>query len=418
MKILFLNAEVAYPPRGGSKIRTYYLLRHLARDHQVTLFAFVYGDVERPAVETLQSLCRVVPVRWREPDLYRAMRENGPGGARIHYWRHLLLSPTPFIVSFFDLPEAHACVKDLLAAEQFDVIHAETTYMAQFLPRPRNNARHVVGLQNVEWFRHRRGAERTSGLLNRLIGHWEARKMRSWEAQALRRADLVCAVSTAEATLIQSLAPQTPVCLVPNGVHTTEFTPHPGQESSHPHLVFVGTLSYAPNAEAVLHFQQCILPLIHAAIPNVHLTVVGQQPPPEVLDLAGTCLTVTGTVPDVRPYLAAAQVVIVPLLQGAGTRLKILEALAMGKAVVSTGVGAEGLGLTHGRELLIADRDEDFAALTVQLLQNRSLRRELGRQGRARVVRDYDWRQIGETYVDGLESLNARACQPAGRGER
>lgn len=418
MKILFLNAEVPYPPRGGSKIRTYHLLRHLARDHQVTLLAFVYGDFEWPAVQALQDLCRVVPLRWRDPDVYRAMKESGPWGARFWYWRHLLLSPTPFIVSFFDLPEAHTCAADLLAAEEFDVIHAETTYMAQFLPRRRDRTRHVVGLQNVEWLRHRRGAQRGRSLFDRLVGHWEARKMRRWEASALRRADLVCTVSTLEAELVQSLVPQSRVRLVPNGVDTTEFTPRPDQERPHPHLVFVGTLSYPPNAEAVLHFCQHILPLIRAAVPDVHLTVVGQQPPPEVRALADTCITVTDTVPDVRPHLAAAQVVIVPLLQGAGTRLKILEALAMGKAVVSTGIGAEGLGLTHGRELLIADRDEDFASLTVQLLRSPSLRQELGERGRVRVVRDYDWRRIGETYVGALERLSAIACQRTGRGDR
>lgn len=418
MKILFLNAEVAYPLRGGSKIRSYHLLRHLASKHQVTLFAFVYGDFEWPAVEALRELCQVVVVPWREPDVYRAMKESGPGGARLHYWRHLLLSPTPFIVSFFDLPEAHACVQDMLAAEGFDVIHAETTYMAQFLPRQRGTARHVVGLQNVEWFRHRRGAERTSGLLNRLVGYWEARKMRSWEAHALRRADLVCTVSTIEAALVQRLVPETQVCLVPNGVDTLEFVPRPDQEGLHPHLVFMGTLSYPPNAEAVVHFSQRILPLIHSAIPDVHLTIVGQQPPPEVCALVDARITVTGTVPDVRPYLAAAQVVVVPLLQGAGTRLKILEALAMGKAVVSTGIGAEGLALAHGGELLIADRDEDFANLTVQLLQNPSLRWELGRRGRARVARDYDWRQIGDNYADALDSLDAMASQRTGRGDR
>lgn len=405
MKILFLNAEVPYPLRGGSKIRTYHLLRYLAGHYQVTLFAFVYGDFEWRAVEALQGFCQVVAVRWREPDVYRAMGESGPWGARIHYWRHLLLSPTPFIISFFDLPEAHTGVADLLAAEEFDVIHAETTYMAQFLPRRKRRARLVVGLQNVEWLRHRRGAERATGLLSRLVGRWEAHKMRRWEAQALRRADLVCVVSTTEAALVHSLAPQTQVCLVPNGVDTTEFTPRPDQENPHPHLVFVGTLSYPPNAEAVLHFCWHILPLIRAAAPDVHLTVVGQQPPPEVCALADTGITVTDTVPDVRPYLAAAQVVIVPLLQGAGTRLKILEALAMGKAVVSTGIGAEGLDLTHGCELLIAERDEDFAALTVQLLQCPSLRRQLGERGRARVVRDYDWHRIGGVLETAYQAL-------------
>jgi len=417
MKILFLNAEVPYPPRGGSKIRVYHLLRHLAQRHDVTLFGFTYGDFEEPAVDALQDLCRVVAVRWREPRVYRTMRESRPWVARIHYWRHLLLSSTPFIISFFDLPEAHACVAGLLAAEEFEVIHAETTYMAQFLPRQQRRARHVVGLQNVEWLRHRRGAERAKGLLSRLVGRWEAHKMRRWEAHALRHADLVCAVSTTEAALVHSLALHTQVCLVPNGVDTTEFTPCSGQESLQPHLVFVGTLSYPPNAEAVLHFCRHILSLIRAAVPDVHLTVVGQQPSPEVRALAGTGITVTDTVPDVRPYLAAAQVVIVPLLQGAGTRLKILEALAMGKAVVSTGIGAEGLDLTHGRELLIAERDEDFATLAVQLLQCPSLRRELGERGRARVVRDYDWRRIGGMLEAAYQTLAVNSSRPSALAE-
>jgi sugar transferase (PEP-CTERM/EpsH1 system associated) len=414
MRILFLNAELPYPPRGGSKIRVYHLLRHLVQRHEATLFGFTYGDFEEPAVEALQDLCRVVAVPWREPSVYRAMRESGAWGARFWYWRHLLLSPTPFIVSFFDLPEAHACVADLLAEEVFDVIHAETTYMAQFLPRRKRTARHVVGLQNVEWLRHRRGAERATGLFSRLIGRWEARKMRRWEARALCRADLVCTVSTPEAALVHSLAPRTRVCCVPNGVDTSEFTPRLNRESPQPHLVFVGTLSYPPNAEAVLHFCRHIMPLIRAAIPDVHLTVVGQQPPPEVRALAGTGITVTGTVPDVRPYLGAAQVV-VPLLQGAGTRLKILEALAMGKAVVSTSIGAEGLDLTHGSELLIADRDEEFARRTVQLLRNPSLRRALGERGRTRVVRDYDWRRIGGMLEAAYQALVAEGGLPPAR---
>ena len=407
MNILFLNAEIPYPPRGGSKIRVYHLLRHLAQHHEVTLFGFTYGDFEVPAVEALGDLCRVVAVPWQEAGVYRAMRERGPWGARFHYWQHLLLSPTPYIVAFFDLPEAHRRVAQLLAAESFDVIHAETTYMAQFLPRRKREARHVVGLQNVEWLRHRRLARRGQRSLDRLIGHWEARKMRRWESAALRRADLVCTVSAPEAALVRALAPETRVCCVPNGVDTEAFQPRPGREDPHPHLVFVGTLSYPPNTEAVLHFYRRILPWIRAAVPDVHLTVVGQQPPPEVRALASGEITVTGTVPDVRPYLRAAQVVVVPLLQGAGTRLKILEALAMGKAVVSTRIGAEGLDLTHGEELFIADGDEEFARRTVELLCSPTLRRALGQRGRARVVRDYEWRRIARVLEGAYQVLVA-----------
>jgi sugar transferase (PEP-CTERM/EpsH1 system associated) len=402
-----LNAEVPYPPRGGSKIRTYHLVRYLARHHDVTVLAFAYAESDWAAIDTLKQICNVVPVIWRPSSIDNAMSQSGPWGARFLYWRHLLLSHKPFIIAFFDLPEVHRCVAELYARIEFDVIHAETTYMAQFLPTVSGIARQVIGLQNIEWLRHWRVAERAHGVLDRLSGYWEAYKVKRWEINALQHVDLACAVSTSDAKVVRTMTPGTPVLEVPNGVDATEFSPWPGYESVNPELVFTGTLSYPPNAEGILHFHEAILPRLRKLVPDVHLTVVGQDPPPAVQALDGASVTVTGTVPDVRPYLAEAQVVIVPLLQGAGTRLKILEALAMGKAVVSTSIGAEGLNLINGQELLIADEPHKFTAVTAELLDDPARRRLLGEAGRAKVAREYDWSRIGAMLEEGYLNLVA-----------
>ena len=239
----------------------------------------------------------------------------------------------------------------------------------------------------------------------RAIGH---RRQRAAEERAWRAADLCLATSEREAGIISAAGAQR-VVIVPNGVATQVIRPVAGDPGARapgrPTLVFVGLLGYSPNADAVTHLVRDILPLIHAQRPDVHLQAIGDGASAELLRLAGPHVEFTGRVPDVRPFIAAADVVVVPLRLGSGTRLKILEALALGRPVVTTTIGAEGLDLVDGQHVLISDGPTAFAAAVDRFLGDDRLAAQIAERGRALVERSYDWSGIGSRLVEAYDQL-------------
>jgi glycosyltransferase involved in cell wall biosynthesis len=287
-----------------------------------------------------------------------------------------------------------------LARESFDVVHVEGIELAPYLgvveaaqPRPLivfddHNCEYL--LQQRVFLTDLRIPARWPGAAYSLV-QW--RRLRRYEAQACRRADRVLAVSEADAAALQRLVPGLDVVVVPNGIDTRAYFPSPGSSIST--LVFTGTMDFRPNVDAVLWFAREVLPRIRAEVPETRLVVVGQRPHRRLDALwKDPAVTLTGWVEDTRPYIADAAVYVVPLRMGGGTRLKLLEAMAMGKPMVSTRLGAEGYPVTHGRELLLADTPADFAAAVVALLRSPEQQAELGRVARAFVERWYDWRVI------------------------
>jgi glycosyltransferase involved in cell wall biosynthesis len=204
----------------------------------------------------------------------------------------------------------------------------------------------------------------------------------------------------------------TPMRVVPNGVDTDFFRPSTGREDP-AGLLFTGAMNYAPNADGVLHFCTEILPAIHAAIPETSLAVVGRNPPPRIQGLGTDKIAITGTVRDVRPWMHRAAVFVVPLRVGGGTRLKILEALACGRAVVSTALGCEGLDVTDGEDILIADTPAAFADAVVRCLRDPGLRQRLGSRGRTLVERRYRWDAIGRGLSDFYREMHEAALRRA-----
>jgi glycosyltransferase involved in cell wall biosynthesis len=221
-------------------------------------------------------------------------------------------------------------------------------------------------------------------------------RLRRYEADVCRRADWVLTVSDADADALQRLVPGLDPSVVPNGIDTRVY--HPKAVETQPRensLVFTGTMDFRPNVDAILWFVKEVLPLIQVEIPDVHVNVVGQRPHQRLDPLReNPSVTLTGFVEDVRPYIANAALYVAPLRMGGGTRLKLLEAMAMGKAVVATRLGAEGYPVTDGRELVLADTATDFAERVISLLQSPKRRAALGRTARAFVERRYDWRAI------------------------
>jgi glycosyltransferase involved in cell wall biosynthesis len=201
--------------------------------------------------------------------------------------------------------------------------------------------------------------------------------------------------------------------VVPNGVDTSFFTPG-DYAATQPYLLYTGLMSYEPNVGAVRHFVAEVLPLIRQEIPNAAFHIVGARPTEEVQALASESVIVHGSVPDMRPYFDAAMAVVVPLLEGGGTRLKILEAAASGKAIVSTSLGAEGLSLRHDEDLLIADSALEFAAAVIRLCKDAGLRWRLGQQARSASL-EYDWKRIGARFRRVVESFRQEMSSQHGQ---
>jgi glycosyltransferase involved in cell wall biosynthesis len=231
----------------------------------------------------------------------------------------------------------------------------------------------------------------------------EWRKLRRYEARACAAADLTLAVSEKDRAALAANAPSARVRAIPTGVDTSYFAPN-GHHESPAHLVFTGSMNWYPNEDGVLHFIDEILPLIRREEPAAGLTVVGRDPSPRIREEAARAgVRVTGVVDDVRPYVAEGAVYVVPLRLGGGTRLKIFEALAMGKAVVSTTVGAEGLALVPGEHLLVADEPASFARAVVSLLRDAGRRHALGAAGRQLVAEKYGWAQVAREFESHLQ---------------
>jgi glycosyltransferase involved in cell wall biosynthesis len=257
---------------------------------------------------------------------------------------------------------------------------------------------------NVEYQIWQRLATLERRVARRTLLEVEWRKLRRCEAAVCAAADLTITVSEEDRRTLTDVAPDARIASVPTGVDATYFAPGGRREVPY-RLVFTGSMDWYPNRDAVLYFSNTILPRIRARIPEVSFTVVGRNPGSHLASLARLGVTVTGTVPDVRPHIDEAALYVVPLRAGGGTRLKIFEALAMGKAVVSTTIGAEGLGVTSNRDIVLADDPDTFAHAVVSLLQDAPARRRLGRAGRALVESAYTWRHTARTFAAHCEAI-------------
>ncbi|HXZ98790.1 MAG TPA: glycosyltransferase family 4 protein [Candidatus Binatia bacterium] len=387
-RILLICPEPPAPPTWGFALRVYHLGRELARRHSVTLLTYAMGDESRDwrHLEELFTVHRVPP-----PSALRSKRR-----AQLRS----LLSRRSFHIGSLGSPAMQRAIDELNARQPFDVIQVESSQMSGF-NFPRRPVL-VLDAHNIEHDLFRRVAAVETSPPRRLYQSIEQRKLKREEAAAWCRAN-GCAVTSAEdERVVRQAAPGTPTRVVPNGVDLNHF--HPSADAVDPDsIVFVGSINYRPNTDAALHFAERILPLVRGRRPGAVFSVVGQGAPEAVRRLEGPGVRILGGVPDVRPHLARAGVVAVPLRMGSGTRLKVLEGLAMGKAIVSTRLGCEGIEVVDGEHLLIADAPEAFADAVARLIGDAELRRRLGEAGRKLVERRYGW----ETVAAELDAFHA-----------
>jgi sugar transferase (PEP-CTERM/EpsH1 system associated) len=382
VEILILAPYPPYPPRSGGASRTFNLIRALAHEHRVTLLCFASPD-QRAGLEGMRKWCAGIhtvdyPAGIRYRRLYQL--RSLAGRAYSHY--------------AFSSRAMTRTLAELLARQHFDVVQADASELGCYFASRPGQALRILNTQNVEYLILERTAVRATSWLRRLYARLEARKLRRSELAGCRRSDAVLTVSEVDRAALAPHVGAVPIRLVPNGVDTEFFTP--GDTPEDPgRLVFTGAIGYQPNTDGVLHFCRDIFPLIRQAAPETTLAVVGKDPPPAVRALAGSHVIVTGTVPDVRPWMQSAAVFVCPLRVGGGTRLKILEAQASGRPVVSTSLGCEGLAVTPGQDILVADEPAAFAEAVLRCLRDPALRARLGAAGRALVERRYRWEAIG-----------------------
>jgi len=403
MRILWLKSDLLLPLDKGGKLRTWHLMRHLAARHEITYLAFMEpgGDPEHVrGMRAVASRVETVP------------RSDPPKGSLRFYADAALhlLDPLPYAVGKYRSRAFRARLAELLA-QPLDLIVCDFLPPAVNLPR-RLPCPAVIFTHNVESEIWRRHAETKTSLPAKLLYGAQYRRMHRYEAAALARFDGVLAVSDADRRTFARIYPDAsrqPIHVVPTGVDTGFFAPaSPPSPANSREIVFTGSMDWLPNEDAMTFFCDKVLPLIRAEEPDVRLSIVGRAPTPAVAKLAetyGDRVRVTGRVDDVRPYIADAGVYIVPLRIGGGTRLKIFEAMAMAKAVVSTTVGAEGLPVEDGRHLLLADEPNTFARAVVRLLRDVSRRRALETAARDLVIGKYDWSSVAGDLERALQSI-------------
>lgn len=394
MNILLLSPWLPWPPYDGGRIRILETLRYLCQHHSVTLITSVDRAEEIEHVSMLKDMCH---------DVITTVMSKRTGAVLSRLSRGVL-SRRPLIQSFYYDARLAQQVRDLTKHVAYDIIQVEFPFLTPYVIaiEPHSRAKKILTMHNIESLRFARELQ---------LSHWGNRRLvllgdhiffREWEKKALRRFDGIVTVSDVERTWVQRHAPGATVALVPNGVDTQYFS-RPASSAApetNPYIVFTGAMDYPPNVDAAGWFCNEILPIVQRNVPRLGLKIVGKNPHPQVLKLAKqNRVEVTGTVPDIRGYLAGALALVVPLRSGGGTRLKILEAMAMECPVISTSVGAEGLEITPGNDILIADDAEQFTDHIRSLVTSPETANRIGKAARRLAADKYDWR----VCLGGLE---------------
>lgn len=393
MRILWLKTELLHPVDKGGKIRTYYMLRELKKAHHITYLTLDDGSASPDAGERASEYCHEL---MRVP--HRLTRKWSAG-----FYADLvknLFCALPYAAEKYRSSAFRRGVADQVAAGVVDLVVcdflAPSLNMPEDLPCPTLLFQH-----NVEALIWRRHAEVHRNRFARLYFHEQWRRMRAYEEAACRRFDAVVAVSADDRAMMEVEYGLKQVTDVPTGVDTEYFRPL-GTVSREPfELVFTGSMDWLPNDDAMRYFIEEILPAIRATIPDVRLTIVGRNPLPRLAELSrrDPRIVVTGRVDDVRPYLERATACVIPLRIGGGTRLKVFEAMAMEKPVVSTSIGVEGLPVRDGQHVLIADHPMEFARCVLRMLKEEAFAARLGQQAAAYVRREFGWERVALAFA-------------------
>jgi glycosyltransferase involved in cell wall biosynthesis len=402
VRILWLKTELLHPIDKGGKIRTYQMLRELKRTNHVTYLTLDDGSAVREAPSLAGEYCHklvCVPHRTRKKfsaGFYVELALN-------------LVSPLPYFLRKYKSEEMRHEILQRAAENQFDILVCDFLHpsinLPTSLPFPT-----VLFQHNVEAMIWKRHYQVQANPLKKIYLYGQWLKARAYERAACRRFDRVIAVSREDSVTMERDYGVPVVEEVPTGVDTEFFCPSNGGRRRPHNLVFTGSMDWLPNEDAIQYFTREILPLIKGSVPDVTLTVVGRNPYPSLIELSkcDPSIVVTGRVDDVRPYMQTASVYVVPIRIGGGTRLKIYEAMAMGLPIVSTTIGAEGLPVRDGLDLVLGDTPKDFAARVVELLSDEVRARAISVRAAELVRQHFGWGRAAARFADICENVISR----------
>lgn len=398
MRILYLCQRVPYPPTKGEKIRAYHHLIELARRNEIHLVCLADARADVEQARFFEGRCASVEVVYRSPLAARALALTA------------LATGRPLSVAAFDSAPFRRLVEARIRDTRPDLLYAYTAAMAQYLEGIAGTPRVIdfVDADSEKWREYGRVHSFPKSLLYAL----EAERLGRYEGRIAAEFDASIFVTEAEAAIVRRRTPGRALTVLPNGVDLDAFRPAPDAERAREaRIVFTGDMGYYPNVDAVAYFARDVLPAIRARVPDARFDIVGRNPSPAVRRLARLPgVAVTGTVPDVRPYLAAAAIAAAPFRIARGVPNKVLEAMASGLPVVGTRLAFQALAATEEDGVRMADAPEEIAEAAVALLRDAELRRACGRSARSYVERRHHWDRIG----DELEALLA-AIAGAGR---
>ncbi|HYD35489.1 MAG TPA: glycosyltransferase family 4 protein [Vitreimonas sp.] len=380
-----LTPYLPYPLLSGGQIRTYNLLKKLAKKHDITLFALIKENTERQYIPELEKYCKKVRVfkRSQKPFTLKNILQTG-------------FSSFPFLVIRNYVPETVKAVKSELETEHYDLIHAETFYMMPHLPP--TSIPTILVEQTIEYLGYESYAKRAWRLLRPLL-NIDIQKIQRWEEYYWRTCEKLIVMSEEDRQFIaNTVGSDKNIEVVANGVDVKWFQEKPHQLPKEPTVLSVGTFKWLPNIEAVDFLAKKVWPKIKTSLPKARLWIVGNAPTKEIVGLQqkDTSITVTGGIPDIRDAFKGAHVLVATVFSGKGTRYKILEALASETPVVATEIAVEGLGVENGREVVTSNTPEGLSELTVQVLTDQKLRQSLAKKGLEFVTKNFDWDLISQ----------------------
>ncbi len=378
-----LTPYLPYPLVSGGQIRTYNLLKHLSKHHEITLFSLIKDESEREHLNELHKYCKNIQLfkRTKNPFVLRNILLAG-------------FSSYPFVVTR-NLPlNMKKAVGDELARGSYDLIHAETFYMMPNIPSTKVPI--ILAEQTIEYLGYQDYMKKANPILRPLL-KIDISKIKYWERYFWEKADKLITMSSEDKEFIERVLgkPQN-ISVVANGVDLDFFSKVKKNLPINPTVLFVGTFKWLPNIEAVDEIVKKIWPLILQKLPNAKLKIVGFSPTDKIKGYASDSVEVLGGIEDIRQAFAGAHALLAPIRSGKGTRYKVLEAMITGTPVVATTLAAEGLDLKHGENVLIADSSANLAAATVKLLKDRDLQKKLAVAGQSLVKKGYSWDTIAK----------------------
>jgi len=394
MKILFIVSRFPYPLITGDRLTIFNYIKHLSRQHEITLISFIESKKELEYLEKLKPFCKRIETVLQKPiQSYLSCVVR-------------LFSGYPLQVSYFYSKKMSSRIRNVLAQDNFDLIYIHTIRMAEYV-KDINSYPKVLALQISMSLNYRRLKLSSRNIFKKIFYWYEYNKVRTYEVGMTRLYDKCLLISQADRDELEKISKIDNIFLNPHGVDFRYFVPDSRIKKEENSIVFTGNMKYAPNVDAIVYFCREIYPIIKREISNLKVYIVGMSPARSIKSLAAEPnIIVTGFVKDIRFYSNICQVGIDPLRIGAGLQNKILEGMSMGLPMVVSSIANEGIGAVNGENILIADGKNDFAMQVIRLLRDEALRNRLSKSAREFIEREFTW----EKHLISLENIMFNLC--------